>query len=217
MAPMGETTTTTTDAKSQPRTHYEVMGIAEDAHPETVMRAYRARARTEHPDKGGDKERFDELNRAHRVLEDPKKREAYDEELSKARDRAEIVEGGARHPAAFSEKQAQAPMRAKTEPHAGSTRQGKMRTYQPGKPQCCADEWKGMGSGAFMLKMLTDDVTSEQKTERLMDKYAQLPRGKEKKREWVHGLRGKEKQDLKALAKQREAAEMAKWQKWLAK
>mmetsp|Transcript_48060 Transcript_48060/g.104909 ORF Transcript_48060/g.104909 Transcript_48060/m.104909 type:complete len:216 (-) Transcript_48060:115-762(-) len=215
MAPLDDTTTPAVGP--QPRTLYGVLGVAEDAHPETVTRAYRQKARTEHPDKGGDKDRFDELAAAYRVLEDAKKREAYDEELIKQRDRVELVEDGARHPATFSEKQAQAPMRAKTEPHAGSTRQGKMRTSQPGKPQCCAQEWKGLGSGASMLKMLTDDITPEQKTERLMDKYAQLPRGKEKKREWVSGLRGKEKQDLKRLAKEREAAEMAKWQKWLAK
>lgn len=41
-----------------------------------------------------------------------------------------------------------------------------MRTAQPGKPQHCAPEWKGLGSGKGLLKMLTDDVTAEEKTQR---------------------------------------------------
>ena len=41
-----------------------------------------------------------------------------------------------------------------------------MRTAQPGKPGYCAAEWKGLGSGKGLLKMLTDDVTAEEKTQR---------------------------------------------------
>jgi len=44
--------------------------------------------------------------------------------------------------------------------------QAQMRTAQPGKPQHCAPEWKGLGSGKGLLKMLTDDVTAEEKTQR---------------------------------------------------
>merc|ERR1719203_1258882 len=92
--------------------------------------------------------------------------------------------------------------REKTAPHSGSTRQGKIRTMQPGKPQACADEWKGMGSGAHTLKMIADGATDEEKTERLWQKYKDLPRGKQK-------------QDLKQRAKKHEEEQRERWQKWL--
>mmetsp|Transcript_2897 Transcript_2897/g.7349 ORF Transcript_2897/g.7349 Transcript_2897/m.7349 type:complete len:221 (-) Transcript_2897:55-717(-) len=203
-------------------TLYEVLGVCEDVSTQELTKAYRSKALAQHPDKGGDASDFDELAKAYKVLEDDKTRRDYDEELMKARERAQLVEGG---PQSFdicgttagvvSDKQAQGPMRAKTEPTPGSKRQGKLRTTQPGKPQCCAHEWKGLNSGAHVLKMLTDDVSAEQATEKLFDKYASLPRGKEKKREWVSGVRGPQKQELKALAKKKEEQERAKWDKWL--
>mmetsp|Transcript_58929 Transcript_58929/g.140661 ORF Transcript_58929/g.140661 Transcript_58929/m.140661 type:complete len:220 (-) Transcript_58929:138-797(-) len=202
-------------------TLYDVLGVGEDAGSQELTQAYRSKALAQHPDKGGDAAAFDELAKAYKVLDDSKKRQAYDEELQKARERALLVEGAPEAEicgttaGVVSEKQAQAPMRAKTEPTPGSKRQGKLRTSQPGKPQCCAQEWKGMSSGANVLKALTDDVTAEQATEKLFEKYAALPRGKEKKREWVNGVRGQQKQDLKALAKKKEEQERAKWDKWL--
>lgn len=73
---------------------YEVLGLDEDASQDDIVRAYRQRALEEHPDKGGDKDRFDELSKAYAVLFDQKKREAYDEQLAKEREREELVEGG---------------------------------------------------------------------------------------------------------------------------
>mmetsp|Transcript_118130 Transcript_118130/g.329388 ORF Transcript_118130/g.329388 Transcript_118130/m.329388 type:complete len:217 (-) Transcript_118130:71-721(-) len=201
------------------QTLYAALGVPEDASSEEVTRAYRQKALAEHPDKGGDAARFDEINKAYRVLADEKARSTYDEQLIKEREHAQLVEGrgGAAVAGAASGKQAQAPMRAKTEPTPGSKRQGKLRNVQPGNAQHCALEWRGLGSGAGYLKMLTDDISPEQKTERLLDRYVALPRNKEKRREWVSGLRGKEKQDLKVAAKRREEAEKEKWAKWLAK
>lgn len=196
--------------------HYALLDVDEDADLDALTAAYRQRALAEHPDKGGDAKRFDDITKAFKVLANPVARKAYDEELSKARERAELVEGAPKGSSGMSAKQAQAPMaRLKTEPTPGSKRQSAMRCGQPGNYKPCAEEWKGMGSAFHFLKAIADDTTEEQKTERLMDKYAALPRGKEKKREWVSGLRGHEKQELKLAAKKREEAEKAKWSTWL--
>lgn len=198
--------------------YYELLGVDDEVELEGLTVAYRQRALAEHPDKGGDAARFHQIARAFKILSDPEKRKAYDEELARARERSQLVEGGpSKGAAAMSAKQAQAPMaRMKTAPTPGSKRQGAMRCGQPGNYNACAEEWKNMGSGFKILQAITDDVTPEQKTEELMDKYAALPRGKDKKREWVNSLRGKDKQDLKLAAKKREEAERAKLaSRWL--
>mmetsp|Transcript_30095 Transcript_30095/g.78803 ORF Transcript_30095/g.78803 Transcript_30095/m.78803 type:complete len:284 (-) Transcript_30095:99-950(-) len=199
-------------APSEDASYYELLGVDDEADLEALTVAYRQRALAEHPDKGGDAARFHEIARAFKVLSDPEARREYDEKLAKAEERAQLVEGGpAKGAAGMSAKQAQAPMaRQKTAPMPGSKRQAKMRCGQPGNYNACAEEWKNMGSAFRVLMAITDDVTPEQKTEELMDKYAALPRGKDKKREWVNGLRGKDKQDLKISAKKREEAARAK-------
>lgn len=204
------------------QTLYARLGVQEECSNEELTRAFRQKALLQHPDKGGDAGEFDELKKAYSLLGDDKTREAYDDNLAKARDRATLVEGGrpmevcGTTATKVSAKQAQGPLRAKTEPQWGSKRQAKMRCSEPGKPQmACAPEWKHMGSGAGYLKMLTDDVSEEHKTKKLLEKYVALPASKEKKREWIGGLRGKEKQDLKLAAKKLEEAERAKWAKWM--
>jgi molecular chaperone DnaJ len=57
---------------------YGVLGVASDATPEEVKRAYRRLAREHHPDAGGDEERFKEIARAYDVLGDPERRARYD-------------------------------------------------------------------------------------------------------------------------------------------
>ena len=62
--------------------YYEVMGVARDATPDQIKRAYRQLARKHHPDvnKAKDAEvRFKELGEAYAVLKDPEKRAAYDQ------------------------------------------------------------------------------------------------------------------------------------------
>ncbi len=62
---------------------YEVMGVARDADPDALRKAYRKLARKFHPDASpGDKkaeERFKEISHAYDVLSDAEKRKAYDE------------------------------------------------------------------------------------------------------------------------------------------
>ena len=58
---------------------YEILGIAKDATPKEIKRAYKDKAKRHHPDKGGDKESFGELSKAYALLSDTVKREFYDE------------------------------------------------------------------------------------------------------------------------------------------
>lgn len=203
-------------------TYYEILGVAEDASKEDIIKAYRQKALTEHPDKGGDKDLFDELVKAYKCLEDATARSKYDADVAKERERHLLVEGApinGTRAGTVSSKQAQEPMaRQKTAPTAGSKRQGNKASHQPGRPGGCSHEWAGIFSGAAQMKMIKDGVSPEVKANRLLEQYAELPRGKEKKREWTKGLRGKDKANLKDAAKIKEAEARAdpKLAKWLA-
>jgi len=63
------------------RDFYEVLGVARDAQPDEIQRAYRKLARTYHPDVNKDpaaEERFKEISEAYDVLSDPETRRRYD-------------------------------------------------------------------------------------------------------------------------------------------
>src|SRR3990170_4995221 len=62
-----------------PKDYYEILGISKNAGESDIKRAYRKLAHEYHPDKGGNSDKFKEINQAYEVLSDPKKRQQYDQ------------------------------------------------------------------------------------------------------------------------------------------
>lgn len=59
--------------------HYATLGVARNATPEEIKKAYRKLASVHHPDKaGGDKTRFQAIQQAYDTLSDPGKRAQHD-------------------------------------------------------------------------------------------------------------------------------------------
>jgi curved DNA-binding protein len=58
--------------------YYSILGVDRNASSEDIKRAYRRLASQNHPDKGGDTKRFQEIQAAYDTLSDPDKRSQYD-------------------------------------------------------------------------------------------------------------------------------------------
>lgn len=58
--------------------YYSILGIDKSASPEEIKKAYRKLAMVHHPDRGGDHNKFSEINAAYETLSDPGKKAAYD-------------------------------------------------------------------------------------------------------------------------------------------
>jgi len=84
--------------KIQKPTLYEILQVRDDASPEVINAAWKARMIAAHPDNGGSEKLAARLNEAHSVLSDPKKRKGYDKDLKKTLGNYQIVreiaEGG---------------------------------------------------------------------------------------------------------------------------
>lgn len=205
-------------------TLYDLLGVANDVEPHVLKAAYRQKALTEHPDKGGSQDKFDAIFHAFNLLQDEEKRLEYDEQLESAASQAVLVEGKPE-----TRSTGEGVDHKKTAPTAGSKRQKDWHKQ--------SDEWVGEKSGAFVLRQinlaLTDAVrntdavgstldlkppeeTLKDQTEALFKKYSELPAGKEAKQKWVASLKPAQRQALKAYAKVEEAKKMDKAKKWAA-
>jgi hypothetical protein len=84
--------------------YYEVLQVSPNADPETIERVFRHLAKRHHPDnvRTGERERFEVLLEAHRVLLDPEQRAAYDLRYQDAHERRQdlLREAGVEGPVA---------------------------------------------------------------------------------------------------------------------
>jgi len=64
---------------AEKRDYYEVLGVGKSASADEVKKAFRKKAIEHHPDRGGDENKFKEINEAYEVLKDDKKRQRYDQ------------------------------------------------------------------------------------------------------------------------------------------
>ena len=69
-------------------TFYDTLGVEPHASSAEIKKAYRRRARTAHPDHGGNEEEFKRLGRAYETLRDASKRATYDASMRTARPQA---------------------------------------------------------------------------------------------------------------------------------
>ena len=64
--------------------YYKLLGVDKGATAAQIKSAYRRKAKSSHPDTGGDPELFKNLTEAHDVLKDPQKRAHYDHTTNNA-------------------------------------------------------------------------------------------------------------------------------------
>lgn len=61
------------------RDYYEVLGVGKNSSDDEIKKAFRRLAVKYHPDRGGDEEKFKEINEAYEILKDTDKRKRYDQ------------------------------------------------------------------------------------------------------------------------------------------
>jgi len=58
--------------------YYSTLGINRNATADEIKKAYRSLAMKHHPDRGGDANKFKEIEEAYRTLSDPQKKQMFD-------------------------------------------------------------------------------------------------------------------------------------------
>ena len=53
--------------------YYDILGVSKGADSSELKSAYKKASMQHHPDRGGDAEKFKEINQAYSTLKDPKK------------------------------------------------------------------------------------------------------------------------------------------------
>lgn len=59
--------------------YYQILGVSKNVTQDEIKRAYRKLALQYHPDRGGDQQKFKEINEAYQILGDKQKRTQYDQ------------------------------------------------------------------------------------------------------------------------------------------
>ena len=59
--------------------YYELLGVSKSASEKDLKSAFKKKAMQYHPDKGGDPDKFKQINEAYQVLSDTQKRQMYDQ------------------------------------------------------------------------------------------------------------------------------------------
>ena len=60
------------------KNYYQILGVAKTADEAEIKKSFRNLSKTHHPDKGGDTNKFKEINEANSILTDLPKRTLYD-------------------------------------------------------------------------------------------------------------------------------------------
>jgi len=77
------------------KNYYDILGVDEKATSADITKAFKELAKQHHPDRGGDKDKFQEINEAHDTLKNSQKRHDYDT-MRKFGSRS--TGGGGQHP-----------------------------------------------------------------------------------------------------------------------
>jgi len=73
---------------------YKVLGVSKSATDREIKKAFKKAALKHHPDRGGDAEKFKEVEKAKQILTDPQKRKLYDKYGEKGVERGGPAAGG---------------------------------------------------------------------------------------------------------------------------
>jgi len=76
--------------------YYKILGVDRNASEDDIKKAFRRLAHEHHPDKGGDQQKFKDINEAYQVLGDKQKRAQYDQFGSAAFEQGGMDNGGFR-------------------------------------------------------------------------------------------------------------------------
>ena len=60
--------------------YYSILGVSKDASEQDIRKAYKKQSMQHHPDRGGNEEKFKQVNEAYSTLKDPHKRDVYDQQ-----------------------------------------------------------------------------------------------------------------------------------------